>query len=298
MPLPPLADPESLTERAVATARALPVVSFLGTTLLAFNGVQTASLALLPLSRRRFRAFNRWAADLWWGWCVEISRRLNHVQLVLTGDVVPPRENAVVVANHQQMPDITFLMDFARTKERLGDLKWFVKDPIKYVPGVGWGMLFLDCVFIKRRWTDDENTVARVFARIKRDRVPLWLVSFVEGTRLTPRSLAGSQGYAAERGLPPPRHVLVPRTKGFVATVQALRRHVDAVYDVTIGYKEGVPTLWQFIRGQAPRAHLHVRRYPVDRLPVADDELARWLMERFVEKDALLERFYDVGSFA
>jgi hypothetical protein len=91
--------------------------------------------------------------------------------------------------------------------------------------------------------------------------------------------------------------VLVPRTKGFVASVAGLRRHATAIYDVTIGYERGVPTLWQYIKGFAPRAHLHVRRFPIADLPTDDAGLATWLQQRFQEKDSLLERFYRDGRF-
>ena len=33
--------------------------------------------------------------------------------------------------------------------------------------------------------------------------------------------------------MPEPQHTLLPRTRGFVATVQGLRSRLDAVYDVT-----------------------------------------------------------------
>jgi hypothetical protein len=91
--------------------------------------------------------------------------------------------------------------------------------------------------------------------------------------------------------------LLLPRTKGFVATVHGLRGLVTAIYDVTIGYPDGVPTLWQYIQGLAPVAHVHLRRYPIESLPHGDEELRRWLIERFSEKDALLSRFRDAGSF-
>jgi hypothetical protein len=40
------------------------------------------------------------------------------------------------------------------------------------------------------------------------------------------------------------KHVLVPRVKGFQASVMALHDQVDAVYDLTLGYDRdsGVPT--------------------------------------------------------
>jgi 1-acyl-sn-glycerol-3-phosphate acyltransferase len=297
MPLPPLSDPPGKKERVRGLSLGVPATTFLASALLGFNALQTASLAVRPVSRHTFRQVNRWAADTWWGLCVTLSERLHDVHLVLTGDEIPSRESAIVVANHQQMPDITFLMVYARSKGRLGDLKFFVKKAIKYVPGVGWGMVFLDCPFVERKWTADRASIEKTFERILRDRVPLWLVSFVEGTRVTPEKIERSRAYAEKNGLPVFEHVLVPRTKGFVASVHGLRQHVDAVYDVTIAYVGGVPTLWQYVKGFAPVAHLHVRRYPVDTLPTTDDELSAWLVDRWREKDELLKHYYENGAF-
>ena len=297
MPLPPLKDPEDRRVRALALARAVPISGFLMGTLLWINAAQTLSTVLIPIAPQAFRRFNRWAAGFWWGLCVTISKRVNDVKLVITGDDVPMRENAVVVINHQNMPDITFLMDYARSKERLGDMKWMVKDPIKYVPGVGWGMLFLDCVFVKRDWAKDRASVLATFARLRDNDVPVWLLSFSEGTRFTQAKSDRSREYAREHGLHEPRHTLVPRTKGFVATVVGLRDHVDAVYDLTLGYEEGVPTLWQYIKGFSNRAHLHVRRHPIHTLPEDEEGLSDWLTDRFREKDDLLEQYYATGSF-
>jgi len=297
MPLPPLPDPPDAGARVRALVRTAPVVAGLGLSLLGFNAAQMASLAVRPVSGRAFRAFNRWAADTWWGWTVDAARRLHGVELVVTGDDVPPRENAIVVANHQQMPDITFLMRLARQKGRLGDLKWFVKRALKVVPGVGWGLSFLDALFVDRDWTRDRASIERTFAHIRRHAVPLWLVMFAEGTRLTPAKLAAAQAWARERGRPEPAHVLVPRTKGFVAAVHGLRGHAAAVYDVTIGYERGVPTLWQYMQGFAPRAHVHVRRHGLATLPAGEDALAAWLLDRWQEKDARLAAFYATGAF-
>lgn len=297
MPLPPLIDPPDAQARWLAAAKVGPVVGVLSGTLLGLNALQTLSTALIPFAPGSFRAFNRWAANTWWGLCVTAARRLNDVELVVTGDPIPLRENAIVVANHQNMPDITFLMDFASRKERLGDMKWIVKDPIKYVPGVGWGMLFLDCVFVKRDWTRDRESVRRTFAKLRDHQIPVWLISFSEGTRITPAKLAKSQAYAREHGLPEPRHTLLPRTKGFVATVEGLRDHVTAVYDLTLGYERGVPTLTQFVKGYVPRAHLHARRYPVETLPTDEEGLGEWIRARFREKDDLLDHFYAQDAF-
>ena len=297
MPLPPLSEPDDRTARLAGLARALPIVGSLFPSLIAVNGAQTASLVLRPFSRKAFRSVNRWLANEWWGWCVSTAKALYGTRIVVTGDDLPEREDAVVIVNHQDMADITFLQFLARQKGRLGDMKYFVKDVFKYVPGAGWGLLFLDSVFLQRNWLDDQATIEATFDRLTRDEVPVWLISFAEGTRVSPEKVARSQAYARKKGLPELRHVLLPRTKGFVASVSAMRRYVGAVYDVTIGYEGGVPNLWQYIQGFSRTAHLHCRRWPIDALPTDDEALAEWLVARYSEKDALLHAFYRDGRF-
>jgi 1-acyl-sn-glycerol-3-phosphate acyltransferase len=278
--------------------RGLVAAAFLFSTLIAINVLQTLSLAILPFSRAAFRRFNRLCADQWWGLCVVCSRTFYGAHLVLSGDELPDRENAILVANHQQMPDIVALFFLARSKHRLGDLKWFVKEPLKYVPGVGWGMLFLDCLFVKRNWDSDQGLIRKVFRKFNEDHIPIWLVSFSEGTRFTPAKRARSWAYARENGLPSFEHLLLPRTKGFAASVIGLRQHVTAVYDITIAYEKGIPNLWQFTCGWVDRISMHVKRYPIADLPSDPEALSRWLRERFEEKDRLLGEFFATGSFS
>ena len=297
MPLPPLSDTAGTGTRIVRLAKAVPVTVLGFASLLLFNVAQTASLALLPFSRRAFRRFNRWCANTWWGACVVASQWLNRTRLIVTGEEVPERENALVLSNHQNMPDILALMMLARAKKRLGDLKFFVKDNLKWVPGVGWGMQFISCPFVSRDWTTDRERIRRTFDTLVRERIPFWLVSFAEGTRSTPEKLRTNAEWAADRGLEATRHVLIPRSKGFVATIHGLGDHLDAVYDVTIGYEDGVPTLWQYITGSVQRIHVHVRRFPIESLPRLEHELRDWLIHCYREKDALLEHYYSTGAF-
>lgn len=283
-----------LSKTILRSVRGILFLVLLLTSLLLINVAQTLSLLVLPFSRRYFRAFNRYCALYWWGACVWLGVHCNGIRLKITGDDVPLRENAIVFANHQKMADIYVLMLFAMTKGRLGDLKWFVKDILKYVPGAGWGMLFLDCLFIKRNWDADKNKIAKTFAKFKEDKIPIWLISFVEGTRITPSKVNSSQEYAKAKGLPHFENVLVPRTKGFVSTVQGLAEHVDAVYDVTIIYPDTAPNLWQLFNGTVTDFEIKVNRFNIAELPSTADNaaLSAWLMQRYVEKDAYIgERF-------
>ena len=99
-------------------------------------------------SGQKDHLFTATTVSLWWGWCATAAKRINGTEVVFHGDPVPVGENAVVLLNHQEMTDVCVMFALAQAKERLGDLKWFVKDIVKYVvPGVGWGMLFLDCLY-------------------------------------------------------------------------------------------------------------------------------------------------------
>jgi 1-acyl-sn-glycerol-3-phosphate acyltransferase len=289
-------DPSALRRLTHNLRVAIPV-SFWFTALVLLNVAQTLSLMIKPLSPSTFRRFNRWCADTWWGGCVTFAERLNGQRVIVTGEDLPTNENALVVANHQQMPDITTIMSLARRKGRLGDLKFFVKHAIKWIPGVGWGMQFLNCPFLKRNWSADRDKIDATFATLVDERIPMWLVSFVEGTRATEAKIRASADWARGRGLDPTRHVLLPRTKGFIASVEGLGDHLHAVYDFTIGYVGGVPTLWQHITGRVKEIHVHVRRFPAEDLPGIEEDLKQWLMDRFYEKDDLLEAYYTTGSF-
>ena len=133
------------------------------------------------------------------------------------------------------------------------------------------------------------------------------LISFSEATRFTPEKYMQSTQWCTDHDKPQPRHLLYPRVKGFVSTVQHLRKapHVKAVYDLTIAYQRGKqwhvgPSMWETLSvpklslpvgkgGRGYRFHVHARRFALDTLPGDDEGLARWLEERWVEKGEWLE---------
>lgn len=264
---------------------------FLFAAIMVANALQVLSLLIFPFSRHLFRRANRWVAHCWWGLCVLWAEHINHIHPVFSGDEIPEKENALVIVNHQTMPDIVAMMMLAWPKKRLGDMKWFVKDVIKFFPGVGWGMLFLDCIFLKRNWDQDATNIKNTFSKFRTKNIPLWLLSFPEGTRLTPKKLKMAQDFARKASHPEPRHVLIPRTRGFVASVSGLRTHLDAVYDVTVIYPEGAPTMGVFLGQTNKKIHIHVRRYAIDDVPQDTEQLSKWLIERYQEKDLYIDKF-------
>ncbi|HTL12244.1 MAG TPA: 1-acyl-sn-glycerol-3-phosphate acyltransferase [Bdellovibrionota bacterium] len=291
-----LAPAPTFAGRLVYVVRGAFTSGLLMGALLPVNLVQLVGVLLLPISRPAYRKINRACAGFWWGICVWSLEQIYGMRLELEGDTLPYGEDAIVICNHQQMSDIPVLMCLAQSKGRLGDMKWVVKQGLKYVPLIGWGMQMLGCLFVKRAWTEDKESVMGTFAAFHRERLPIWLMSFPEGTRITEKKIERSQRFSVKAGLPIYSHVLVPRTRGFVAAVEGLRTHVGAVYDLTLQFPEGIPTLWQMFEGRVEHARLKVVRYPIDTLPAGRQELERWLLQRFQEKDALLGGYLETHS--
>lgn len=126
------------------------------------------------------------------------------------------------------------------------------------------------------------------------------LISYSEATRFTPHKHSEAVQWCKANNRPIPRHTLHPRTKGFVATVKQLRHapQVKAVYDVTVAYARGqqfmsTPNMWETFTlpnfKNSYRLHAHVERYPMHTLPESDQDLGRWLEDRWTEKGERLE---------
>jgi 1-acyl-sn-glycerol-3-phosphate acyltransferase len=278
--------------RIIAAAIFIPLV---GISVLLANFFQMLTLFLYPISPKLFRECNRKISGGWFGflrWTVEVPLRIKIEQY---GDTLPRKENAFLIVNHQAMADIPILLTLAARSGRLGDLKWYVKDPLKWCPGIGWGMLFLDCLFVKRNWTADKEKVTATFSRIRKNESPFWVMSFLEGTRSTPSKIKRSQDFGKKKGLPHLEHVLLPRTKGFEATLDGLGEMNKAIYDITIAYDGNPPHLMSFFFGSMDRVLVFSKRYTS--WPKTPEEQSAWAVQRFVEKDALLKKFNSTRNF-
>jgi hypothetical protein len=108
--------------------------------------------------------------------------------------------------------------------------------------------------------------------------------------------LAKSNEFAKREGRPQLKHLLLPRTTGFNASLESLRESSPVVYDVTMAYRGydgstrsaevSVSTLWSILR--KPREfHIRIKRYSMEE--VLQD--ASWLDKQWVEKDRLLGHF-------
>ena len=128
------------------------------------------------------------------------------------------------------------------------------------------------------------------------------LISYSEATRFTKSKRIEAEIWSSAHNRRMPQHLLYPRTKGFVASVQKLRTstQVKAVYDITVAYAKNdgrmfqqAPTFAQSIMlprlNEQWRFFVHVERHPMEEMPRSDEEIAQWLEDRWVEKGERLE---------
>ncbi|KAG0302939.1 hypothetical protein BGZ98_007114 [Dissophora globulifera] len=283
---------ESVTRPVKALAYGTALFSFCSL----LNVVQVFSLLIRPFSKRLFFELNARVAGSMW----KVMQKKHKAVITFSGDKIPHRESAIVFGNHRSFVDFYMFHSVAARRGMVNYMKYFAKDSLKYIPFYGWGMWIMGMLFINRNWQQDQIKINKMFSRILDIQAPVWVASFLEGSRLTPSKLAASQKFMMGRGLPLLSNVMMPRTKGFITCVNKFRgTHVKCVYDFTFAYYHktkgfGVPPdLVRVHTGDLSpeyKFHVHVRRYQIDDLPKDEEKLSEWVVEKYTEKDAFLEK--------
>ncbi len=207
----------------------------------------------------------------------------------------------LVSSNHQSWVDIVVLQRIFN--RRIPFLKFFIKQPLIWMPmlgGVWWG---LDFPFMKRHSADylarhpeardqDWETTRRICARF-RD-TPTTLLNFLEGTRFRPDKQARQQS--------PYRHLLRPKAGGLAFAMETLADRLHTLLDVTIVYPDGGSTFPDLLLGRIHRVIVRVRALDIPAELLGGDyrgdpefraAIQRWLGQIWTEKDALIEELLE-----
>ncbi|KAF3778457.1 1-acyl-sn-glycerol-3-phosphate acyltransferase 2 [Nymphaea thermarum] len=245
-------------------------------------------LSFRPFSKRLHRRINRVLAELLW------------LEVVWLFDWWGGfKEHALVMSNHRS--DVDWLVGWvlAQRSGCLGSALAVTKKSSKFLPVFGWSMFFSEYVFLERSWAKDQATLKAGLQMLEDFPQPFWLALFVEGTRFTQEKLLAAQQYAMTAGLPVPRNTLVPRTKGFVSTINTIRSFVPAIYDVTVAVPRGqpAPTMLNVLARKPSVIHVFIKRHSTDELPKTDAAIAQWCRDTFIEKDLLLDAHAAENTF-
>lgn len=146
----------------------------------------------------------------------------------------------------QLYTDWLYLWWIAYTARMHGHIFIILKESLKYVPILGWGMQFFSFIFLSRNWTKDRERFAHRLGKLKRKQDgkdtynPMWMLIFPEGTNLSPSARRKSRAWAEKQGIRDCEHVLLPRSTGLKFCLEELGDTVEWVYDCTLAY-EGIP---------------------------------------------------------
>ncbi|CAI0412375.1 unnamed protein product [Linum tenue] len=272
---------------------------------LVVNLVQAVTfLFFRPFSKGLYRRINKVVAEMLWLeliWLVDWWANLK-VEVYADDETfnLLGKEHAMLLSNHRSDVDWLIGWVLAERSGCLGSSLAIMKRENKWLPIIGWSMWFSDYVFLTRSWDKDESTLKSGFERLVDFPMPFWLAVFAEGTRFTQAKLEAAQEFAAAKGLPSPRNVLIPRTKGFVSAVTHLRAFVPAIYDCTVAVPKDQPspTLLRMFRRQASVINVKIKRHPMHELPETADGISQWCKDLFIAKDAALDKFLVKDTFS
>lgn len=130
-----------------------------------------------------------------------------------------------------------------------GHIYIILKESLKHIPIVGWGMQFFGFIWMSRKMAVDQPRLAYRLRKLRQSKTrpdgrtyfdPMWLLLFPEGTTLSRNGRRKSAAWAKKTGLRDPDHVMIPRSTGMFFCLKELRGTVEYVYDCTVAY-EGVP---------------------------------------------------------
>lgn len=229
-------------------------------------------------------------------------------------------DRMVMIANHQLYSDWLYLWWIAYTNKPAmhGHIFIILKESLKYIPVIGWGMMFYGFIFMSRKMSTDQPRLAHRLNKLKERHAgpmsgtegldPMWLLIFPEGTNMSGNGRKTSAKWAEKSGIKDMKHTLLPRSTGSFFCLNELKDTVDFVYDCTLAY-EGIPSgqygqdLYtlrsMYLRGQPPPSvNMHWRRFAIKDIPLNDhDAFDQWLKQRWIEKDDLMEHYLTTGRF-
>ncbi|HOB60523.1 MAG TPA: acyltransferase [Candidatus Competibacteraceae bacterium] len=204
----------------------------------------------------------------------------------------------LVSSNHQSWVDIVVLQRVLN--RRVPFLKFFIKQPLIWVPVLGGAWWALDFPFMQRhsaaylaqhpeaREQDWETTRQRC-ERFRN--TPISILNFLEGTRFRPDKHARQQS--------PYRHLLRPKSGGLAFVLEALPDRVRHLLDVTIVYPDGRCTFQDLFGGHIRRVIVRVRQLTIPPELLGRDyrhdaefraAIQHWIGQIWTQKDALIDQ--------
>lgn len=202
--------------------------------------------------------------------------------------------------NHGYDIDWLFGWIFCEKVGVLGNCKAYAKKVTSFIPTIGWSWRFAEFVFLERSFDKDKEIIKKQLHEIFDYPDPVWLLLNAEGTRFTKTKHEASVKFAQERGMTVLKHHLIPRSKGFTASLEVLKKKCPAIMDVQIAFREDdqvKPTIVSLLSGRSMTGYIYLRRISMSEIPDDEEKAAKWLQDLYVRKDKLQTSFHETGNF-
>lgn len=237
-------------------------------------------------------------------------------------------ERTLVVVNHQSTSDVPMLMaSFNARPSVLPNIMW-IMDWIFKLTNFGIVSIIHQDFFILSGRKQREQGIQDLRIHLRESYIPRnrkLMVLFPEGGFLRKRREA-SQRYAMKNNLPVLNYVTLPRLGAFQVIIDELspvqltkygsgndtsavddedkslhkNDKLSWILDITVAYPNGIPLdLMTIVMGyrRACQTYLCYRLYPASQVPRDHENMTKWLFDRWVEKEKMLETFYQTGEF-
>ena len=208
-----------------------------------------------------------------------------------------------------------YIWQAARHQKAAGNIKIVLKDQLKYLPILGWGMRLFQFLSLRRRIDEDQEHIQQYMNGLITDQFPFWLVLFPEGTTIHKEYVTKSQAFAAREGRPKFERVLLPRTTGLRIILDAAAAVKLDIYDLTLAFPSysgevpsydmgygrkldaEVPSMKSLVAGKQPAGSvaIHSRKF---RYEDAVKDLQGFLDARWKEKEERLNYFIEHQQFS
>jgi 1-acyl-sn-glycerol-3-phosphate acyltransferase len=190
----------------------------------------------------------------------------------------------IAVSNHQSWSDIVILQ--AVLFPKAPPLKFFTKQQLLWIPFFGAAMWLLGFPYV-RRFSRDKIAANPALLELDQQSTidacdgfrkhPTTVLNFLEGTRFTQEKHASQQARFS--------NLLNPKAGGLALVVAAMENKIDYLIDITIDYPDGIPTFWEFLKGECNNVDLLVqcRELPAQVQTASGVDATRTALEPWVE---------------
>lgn len=233
-------------------------------------------------------------------------------------------KRTLIIANHQSTGDVPMLFSCYNVRKGvLPNVMWIMDSLFKYTNFGAVSYLHQD-FFIKSGKQHREKALHDLSTHLSNKYIPLnrnWLVLFPEGGFLRKRK-AISHKYAEQNNFPKLENVSLPRVGALNIIMNAVGpksttnnncknyscnrtelgpTQISYVLDITIAYPKGIPIdLSHIVFGHRTPCEtvFFYRLYRSSEVPEESDAMRDWLFKRWVEKERMLQSYYDTGEMS